>query len=228
MMYENRSGIWYLNLSSRNMYYFSHEVPPQELELPSQFEIFESLKNVPIVRYRQAEIEKFVRENGITLAPLPDLPKSSREYKRIRQHNWRLLHPDKQKEADRRYYKRKRPQILKNSQNFRDKLAGIPEEKIARKIINAEYPEAVSLDELTPDYYDQKFKTFIEFKRALPFKKGRWHEVSEFFPDLYFGQNNRDGHHRSIDDQIKSYPKPLKVIIVNGLTGEVLRSVLFE
>lgn len=114
----------------------------------------------------------------------------------------------------------------KRMREWRAKWAGVPEVGLQKKVQD-EF-QAYSLDKIHPDLYDTKTGIFIEVKRALPFRRCSWTAESTHFPGLYFFRVREFRHTASLDEQIERYPKPLIVVIFNGLTGEEITRKKFE
>lgn len=165
----------------------------------------------------------------------------ARELVRETAARWNALHPGEnyfavhrdQAQAERykrQYSLNKRQKRLNDplpsrayDRDIRAPWNGIPERAI-HATFAAEHPGSVCFDEARPDFYDPKLG-FVEIKRALPVKIYSWRAESEFFPGLFFLYTSKQT--RSVDEQIGRMPRPLTVIVYDGLTGDELQRRLF-
>ncbi len=135
----------------------------------------------------------------------------------------------RQTDNERKETKERQAYMTEYQKTRRERYNGFLERELATRIINQEFPQAVSLDYYRPDFWDRGNNRFIEFKRALPFKYGDWRFESRFFPSCFFSKRH-NGKHRSIpiDEIFEKYPKPLLVIVVDMNEGKELARHLFE
>ena len=143
---------------------------------------------------------------------------------------YRKKHPEKIREQRNRSMKKwreeNREEHNRRNRMFRQKWAGMPEKQIHNLIDNLN-DKLISLDKMRPDFYDIELKIFVEAKRATTISRSSWKAASKYFPGLYFYRTREHTGTPTLDEQIEKYPKPLLILLFDGLTGKYLHSTLF-
>lgn len=143
----------------------------------------------------------------------------------------RASNPEKARAEEAAYRDANRPLVRRTNNAWRQKWAGVAETVIHQQFA-IDHPEAFSIDRARPDFYI-KGEGFFEIKRALPFKRSWFRDVSVHFPDLFFfkGKWSSEGKEtqtrRSLDEQIAVFPRPLTVIVYHAITAEEITRLYF-
>lgn len=164
---------------------------------------------------------------------LPRCSDDLKAYQATWMRNWRRNNPELAKErrrtSMRKWRNMNKGEKRKRATDWRLKWKGIPEKDMYQKL-QGEFPNALSLDDNTPDFYDGDAQAFIEIKRALPYHRCIWTYQSKHFPGLYFTKSTdyTVSRTRTIDEQINRYPRPLIVVVYHALDGTELTRKMFR